>query len=225
MNGLLIALVPTALMGALAPVLVLPVLLLLGTKRAIPNALAYTAAALCLYTVIGVIGIVYVGGHLSASESDLSKVSATVSLVLGIVALLFAVQQWRSGPGKETWIAQRVKGIQSIAPGKACGLGLAMPLFGAKNLIIYIACLNLIGAARLGIGDSLIAMSVILCIFAPQMIIPIVLYAMVAERAAPFLDAIQNWLVKHNRAIGIGASVVIGLMMLSQGLSGLALIP
>ncbi len=223
MGDLLISLIPTALAGALAPVLVLPVIFMLGTKRAIPNALAFAVAALMLYAAIGAIGIFFVGGQLSASESDTSKISAIVSLALGVIALLFAALQWRSAPGNEKWMVQQVQGIESIAPGKAFGFGLMMPLFGAKNLMVYIVCLNLIGAARLSIVDSLSAMAVVVLIFAPQVIIPIVIFVMVTEHAAAFLASIQNWVIQHNRAIGIGASLLVGIMMLSKGLAELAI--
>ena len=223
MGDLLISLIPTALAGALAPVLVLPVIFMLGTKRAIPNTLAFAVAALILYVAIGAIGIFFVGGQLSVSESDTSKISAIVSLVLGVIALLVAALQWRSAPGNEKWMTRQMQSIESIAPGKAFGLGLMMPLFGAKNLMVYMVCLNLIGTARLSAADSISAMSVVLLIFAPQVIIPIVIYAMVAERAAVFLASIQNWVIQHNRAIGIGASLLVGIMMLSKGLADLAI--
>ena len=224
MTDLVISLIPTALAGAVAPVLVLPTIFLLGTQKAIPNALAFAISALMLYVAIGAIGICIMGGRLSASEGDTLRISAIVSLVLGVMALLFAALQWRSAPGNEKWIAQQVKGIEAIAPGKAFGLGLMMPLLGAKNLMVYIVCLNLIGAARLSVVDSLSAMSVVLLIFAPQVIVSIVIYMMVAERAAVFLSSIQNWVIQHNRAIGIGASLLVGIMMLSKGLAELVMV-
>jgi hypothetical protein len=55
------------------------------------------------------------------------------------------------------------------------------------------------------------------------MLVPIAIYAAISERAARALAAIQNWVLQHNRVIGIWMSLLVGLFLFSKGLVDLAI--
>lgn len=221
MGDLLISLIPTALAGAVAPVLILPVIFLLGTRNPIRNASAFAVAALATYVTLGAGVLFVVGGQVAGSEDRFSKTSSIVNVVLGGVMLLFVPFQWRRAANNDESLNKRLQALDLNGVGLAIGLGLMMPLFGAKNLLVYIACLSLIAKERVGAINSLLAMFAVLLIFSIQMLIPIALYAAVSERAARTLTAIQTWVLKHNRAISLWVSLLAGLFLLSKGITDL----
>jgi hypothetical protein len=221
MGNLLISLIPTALAGAVAPVLILPVIFLLGTRNPIRNASAFAIAALATYLTLGAVALFVVGGQVAAIGDGFSNISAIVSLVFGGVMLLIAALQWRSAASNDELLNKRLQALDFSGTGRVFGLGAMMPLFGAKNLIVYTACLSLIANARVGAVNSLLAMFAVLLIFSIQMVIPIALYTAVSERAARALASIQNWVLKHNRAISLWVSLAAGLFLFSRGLTDL----
>lgn len=223
MGGLLTLLVPTALAGAFAPVLILPVIFLLGTRNPLRNASIFAIAALATYAILGAAALLIVGEQAIALGDDFSRISAIVGLALGGIMLLMVPLQLRSASQKGESLNRRLQGLDFNGARRVLGLGMVMPIFGAKNLLVFVACLSIIAKEQVGTVNSLLAMLGVLLIFSIQMLIPIAIYAAVSERAARALAAIQNWVAQNNRVIGIGVSLVVGLYLLSKGLVDLAI--
>lgn len=224
MSDLLTVLVPTALAGAFAPVLILPVIFLLGTRNPIRSASIFAIAALATYAILGAAALLIVGAQAVALGGDFSRISAIVGLALGGIMLLMVPLQLRSAPQKGESLNRRLQGFDFNGAGRVLGLGIVMPIFGAKNLLVFVACLSIIAKEQVGAANSLLALFSVLLIFSIQMLVPIVIYAAISERAARALAAIQNWVVQHHRVIGIGGSLVVGLYLFSKGLVDLALL-
>src|SRR3989304_4870222 len=109
MGDLLISLIPTGLAGAAAPVLILPVIFLLGTRNPIRNASAFAVAALATYATLGAVVLFVVGGQVAVIGDGFSKISAIVSLVLGSIMLLMAALQWRSAANNDESLNRRLQ--------------------------------------------------------------------------------------------------------------------
>lgn len=223
MGDLLISLIPIALAGAVAPVLILPTIFLLGTPNPIQKASAFAIAALVTYMTLGAVALFVLGGQITALEDGYSKISAIVNFALGTFLLLLVAFQSQSKVNEESSNKQ-AQALKDAATWQTFGFGAMMPLFGAKNLIVYLACLNLIAKEQVGVVNSLFAVFAVLLLFSIQMIVPIAIYAAISERADRVLASIQNWTLKNNRAISLWAGLLAGLFLLSKGLTDLWLV-
>jgi len=194
-------------------VLILPVIFLLGTRNPIRKASAFAIAALVIYMTLGALVLFVLGGQITVIGDGYSKINAIVNLALGILSLLLVAFQSRSRANNEESANKQAQALKDGGTWRAFGLGAIMPLFGAKNLIVYTACLNLIAKEQVGAGNSLLAMFAVLLIFSIQMLVPISIYAIVSERADRALAFIQNWTLKHNRTISLWAGLLAGLFL------------
>ena len=111
--------------------------------------------------------------------------------------------------------------MSSMTPAKAFGIGMVLFPIQIKNLAIFIACVNLIATARFSPQGSIVALVLVLLIFAIPVLVLIVLYAAVPQRASNMLVSLRVWMEKNNRTITVVLCFVFGVFFLVRGFSGL----
>jgi Sap, sulfolipid-1-addressing protein len=113
-----------------------------------------------------------------------------------------------------------MESINSMSPPRAFGLGMALFPLQVKNLAIFVACLNLIIASSLSLRGSLVALMLVLVVFATPVLALIGLYSAVPHRASTMLGSLQTWMGNNNRAITVVICLVFGAFFLVRGLLG-----
>lgn len=63
-----------------------------------------------------------------------------------------------------------------------------------KNLAMFMACMNLVAAANLSPGVSIVALVVVLMVFAAPVLVLTSLYAAVPKRASSMLGSLRVWM-------------------------------
>jgi len=89
-----------------------------------------------------------------------------------------------------------------------------------KSLAIFVACINLIAAASLSSRASILALGLVLLVFAIPVLALIGLYAAVPGRASNILDSLRAWMEKNKRAITVALCFVFGAFFLLRSLLG-----
>jgi hypothetical protein len=114
-----------------------------------------------------------------------------------------------------------MESIRSVSTAKAFGFGMALFVVQIKNLAIFVACLHLIAVASLSPLGSVVALGLVLLIFAVPVLVLVGLYAAVPQRASKMLGSLRAWMEKKNRAITIVLCFVFGAYFLARSFSGL----
>jgi hypothetical protein len=216
MSDLLPGLLVLAVGGSIAPPLLLLTILFLGSRRPLSNAGALALGYFTVCAVIGVAGLVLFGDAGSAISTIGRVISAAVGvllIVLGLKSLLGSPDPAASPPG---WL----QSLDNSSPSRAFALGMALFPLQVKNLAIFIACLNLIIASNLGIQGGVVALALVLLIFALPVLALTGLYAATPQRASSMLESLQAWMGKHNRAITVVVCFVFGTFFLVRGVMG-----
>jgi hypothetical protein len=216
MSDLLPGLLVLAVGGSIAPPLLLLTILFLGSRRPLPNAGALALGYFTVCAVIGVAGLVLFGDAGSAISTVGRVISAAVGallIVLGLRSLLGSPDPDASPPG---WL----QSMDNSSPSRAFALGMALFPLQVKNLAIFVACLNLIIASNLGIEGGVVALALVLFVFALPALALTGLYAATPQRASSMLGALQAWMGKHNRTITVVVCFVFGAFFLLRGLLG-----
>jgi hypothetical protein len=216
MSGALPALVVLALGGSIAPPLLLLTILLLGSRRPLPNAGALALGYFATCAVMGISGLVLFGG----AESAVATVGRVVSVTVGALLLVIGIRSLLRSPGPEASKTGWLASIDSMSLPRAFGLGMVLFPLQVKNLAIFVACLNLIIASGLGFEGSIAALGLVLLLFAAPVLALIGLYAAAPGRASTMLGSLQAWMGRHSRTITVVICFVFGAFFLLRGLLG-----
>jgi hypothetical protein len=215
MSDLLPGLIVLAIGGSIAPPLLLLSILFLGSRRPLPNATALALGYFTTCAVIGIAGITLFGG----AADTVSTVGRGISATVGALLIVLGLRSLLNAPDPDASPPRWMESINSISAAKAFGFGMALFPVQIKNLAIFVACVNLIAAAGLSPRGSIVALMLVLVVFAIPVLALIGLYAAVPHRASTMLGSLQTWMEKNNRTITVVLCFVFGALFLVRGLS------
>ena len=209
---------------AISPVPIMAVILMLFSARARTNGPMFLAGwALALALVGCVVYFVSDAGD-AATSSTASDTISWGKIAFGVLFLLLAARNWRNRPqpGTEPEMPKWMAGIDSLAPGKAFGLGLLLAGLNPKNLLLSIGAAA--GLAQLGLStpDAVVSLIVFVVVGSLTIAGPVVYYLVGGENARVQLDSMKDWLAVHNAAVMTVLFLVFGVDLIAKGIGLLA---
>lgn len=207
---------------AISPVPIIAVILMLLSKKAGANSLAFAAG-----WVVGVAGalavVVAVSGAIGTNTGGgPSHGTSTVKLVLGAVLLLMGLRRWRSrpGPGESAPLPKWLQAIEAITPVKSAGLGLLLSAVNPKNLLLIVGGGLAIAGAPTSAGGMAVAAAIFWVLAISTVVVPVVLYRAMGPRAERMLDGLNAWLQANNATVMAVLLVIFGVVLVGKGLGG-----
>ena len=219
MSGFLPQLFLLAVGGSIAPPLLLLIILFLGSERPLPNATALALGYFATCTAIGIAGLTLFGEAAGAGGAA-SMVGRVFSASVGGLLIVLSLRSLLNVPDPDAQPPRWMESIRSVSPVKAFGFGMALFPIQIKNLAIFVACVNLIATTNLGPRARIVALGLVLLVFAIPALVLIGLYAAVPQQASNMLVSLRAWMEKNNRAITVVLCFVFGAFFLVRGLSG-----
>lgn len=213
---------PLAVAIAVNPVPVIVIVLLLGSVRARVNGPAFAAG---WFTGILVLGAIVLAIADAADASDDGRPSTWVSvlkLALGAALVLLAVQQWRGRPGAgdEVEVPAWMGAIDAFTPAKAAGAGVALSAVNPKNLLFVVgAAATEVQAEATGKEQALV-WALFAGVASAGVIVPVVVYFALGDRAQAVLDPIKVWLIRNKGAVVAVLCLVIGAGLIGGAIDG-----
>ncbi len=211
----------TAVGVAISPIPVIALILMLFSRAATRNSLAFL-----LGWLVGLTAVVVAVLALDVGSSDDagSTRSGVLKVVIGLAFLFLAARQWRGRPraGEEPSMPGWMTAIDDFSAVKALGLGLLLTIANPKNLGLAIATAATIGAADLDAGDQVVVIAVWVALASITIIAPVLGYLLVRDRAEPTLTSMKAWLLANNATVMTVLFVVLGAKVLGDGISLLA---
>jgi hypothetical protein len=223
MGGILGELLPLALGVAISPVPIIAVILMLLAPRARSTSLGFLIGWLAGIVVSVVVFLLLAGLLGDGTQDGPSTAVSWIKLVLGVLFLVLAVGQWRGRPkpGVDPELPGWMKAIDSFTPGRAAGLGFLLSGINPKNLAMAIAAGVAIGGAGLPGGQQVVAVIVYVVIAASTVAVPVIAYAVAADRIRGQLDELKSWLEANSATVMAVLLLVIGFVVFGNGLGGL----
>lgn len=215
---------PLAIGVAISPVPIIAVILMLLSRRAGVNAPAFLVGWLVALAVVGVIVLVLADGADVESEETPSKAASAIKLVLGLLLLFLAFGQWRGRPkaGEEPEMPKWMSSIDSLSPVMALGLGVLLSALNPKNLALTLGAALVIAQAGLRAGESAVSLVVFVAVATITVAAPVLLYFVLGERAQRVLNEWKSWLTENNATVMAVLLVVLGVVLIGDGISGLS---
>ncbi len=216
MSDFLPGLIVLAIGGSVAPPLLLLTILFLSSQRPLPNASALALGYFTTCAVIGISGLLLFGG----AESTVATVGRIISATVGALLIILGLRSMLDSSDPDASPPRWMESINAMSPPRAFGFGMALFPLQVKNLAIFVACLNMIIASSLSPRGSIVALMLVLVIFAIPVLVLMGLYAAVPQRATTMLGSFQAWMGRHNRAITVALCFVLGTFFLLRGFLG-----
>ena len=148
--------------------------------------------------------------------------SAGIKLMAGASLIIVAATQWRRRPtsGKQRELPKWMKLVDSMTPGRALVLGFVLAALLPKNLLLALSAGLVIGAAEFGVGQEAIAISVFTVIAVSSVGVPLIAFVASPDRMRQPLEELRVWLEVNNVAIMVVVLMVIGVVMIGNGIAG-----
>ncbi|SDH35129.1 Threonine/homoserine/homoserine lactone efflux protein [Leifsonia sp. 98AMF] len=212
--------IPLALGVAISPIPIIAAILMLLSPKARGTSLGFLLGWL-LGIVVAVVVFTLLSSVLPQGDPDESKpILGTVEIVLGLLLLVLAVQQWRGRPkvGTEPALPKWMSAIDTMTGARALVLGFLLSALNPKNLLMGVAAGVAIGSDAQTTAETVVAVIVYTVIAASTVAIPVIAYLAASARMARPLESLRTWLVYNNATIMAVLLLVIGVVLIGKGL-------
>jgi len=205
---------------AISPVPVIALILMLFSKRATANSVAFLGGWLVGLVVVAII-VLAIGVQDSGDNADSG---GWIKLLIGLLFLALAVKQWRSRPheGEEPAMPAWMASIDEFTAVKALGMGALLSGVNPKNLGLTIAAAASIGSFGLDGGEQAVVVGVYVILASITLIVPVAGYLAARQKMTPVLDSMKAWLLANNGTVMAVLFAVLGAKVLGDGISILA---
>jgi threonine/homoserine/homoserine lactone efflux protein len=213
---------PIAVGVLISPMPIVAMVLMLVSRRATANGLAFLLGWVVGIYLLGAV-VVVVAGAGSTSSGEPPAWAAWVKIVLGVLLLLLTARTWtgRPKPGESPPAPKWMASIESVSPPRSSALGFLLSAVNPKNLLLVVSGAAAIASATPSRSDQLVALAVFTVVASIGVAAPLVIYVAMGGRATQVLDELRGWMVAHNAVIMATLLLVIGVKMIGDGISAL----
>jgi hypothetical protein len=218
-GSVLTGLIPLALVVAVSPLSIIPAVLVLQAPRPRPTSMAFLGGwllGLSALTALFVAGSGVLGGMHKAPPTWASW----LRVVLGSALIVFGIYRWLTRHG-HTESPAWMRSFATISPRRAGITGLALVVVRVEVLIMCLAAGLDIGTSGLGVAGQLTCAVFFVALCASTVAIPVLAYAGAGHRLDDTLARLKDWMEKNNAALLAVVLVLIGLMVLYNGIHAL----
>ncbi|MBI2704863.1 MAG: GAP family protein [Actinobacteria bacterium] len=222
MTSTLGEILPFAVAVTISPVPIMVEILLLFTKRPVPNAAAYLAGFLVGVGAVSGVLVAVAGTQDLAAGSGPTKAASAVRIALGALLLVGAGHRFRRRPksGGDTTMPKWMDGLSTFAPGRSLAVGAMVGAVNPKNLAVGFAAAVAIGSAELPRSGTVALVVVYAVTAAIGVGAPLVVAVALGDRARPVLDGWKSWLAQNNTAVMAVLFAFFGVVLIGKGLQG-----
>jgi Sap, sulfolipid-1-addressing protein len=218
-GSVLATLIPLALVVAISPLSIIPAVLALQTPRPRPTGLAFLSGWL-----LGLAALTAVFVVSSDALGDLRKSPpAWVSwlrIVLGLALIGYGIYEWLTRR-RHTESPKWMRTFATLTPARAGLTGLVLVIVRLEVLTMCALAGLAIGGSGLGMAANWITATIFVVVAASTVAIPVLAYAGAGDRLNEPMARLKDWMERNNAMLLAAILLVIGLMVLHNGVKAL----
>jgi hypothetical protein len=218
-GSVLAKLIPLALVISLSPITVIPAVLVLQARRPRPTSLAFLTGWL-----LGLVGLTAAFTAGSGLVGHLHKAppswASWLRVVIGTALIAFGIYKWatRHRPSESPgWM----RSFSKMTPARAGLTGAALTVVRPEVLLLCLAAGVGIGTGGFSGAGEWVVGAIFVALAASSVAIPIVGYLAAGHRLDDTLVRVKDWMELNHAALLAAVFVVIGLMVLYNGIHAL----
>jgi threonine/homoserine/homoserine lactone efflux protein len=209
---------------AVSPFPIVAVILMLFTQQARVNGPMFGLGWVVALAIVA--GLAYAIADVADAATDSTTVDSIAwgKVVFGVLLLALAARTWkrRPAPGEQPELPKWMSMIDTLAPGKALGLGLLLAGLNPKNLMLAIAAGTAVAQLGVSTTDAVASIVVFVVVASVTIVGPVVYYLVGGARAEHALNDLKGWLGAHNDAVMAVLLLIFGVDLIAKGLGVLA---
>jgi hypothetical protein len=217
--SVLTKLIPLGLVIALSPITVIPAVLVLHAPRPRPAGLAFLGGWL-----LGLVALTAVFVGASDLVGDLHQApprwASWLRVVLGLVLIGFGVFRWLTRH-RHTKTPAWLRSFSKLTPVRAGVTGAVLVPLRPEVLILCAAAGLAIGTGGLSVAGAWTSGAVFVVVSASTVAIPILAFVGAGDRLDDALERLKAWMEENHGALMAVILVVIGLIVLYNGIHAL----
>jgi Sap, sulfolipid-1-addressing protein len=209
-----------ALLASLSPTALLIVAVYLGSDQPRRVAAFYLAGAIAMSLVTGVIILAILrNAHLShpAERTPRYELRLGLGILLWLAAIFVARRQ--TPPPDPAQPKQGLVSRMSARPAPLSAFLVGVLIFAPGAT--FLAAVQVIATSQASIELTAIAVIVVVVLNVLLVWVPIVIHLVAPDLATRYLSAFNGWLRAHGRTLLIGGLVIVGAIMVANGIYGL----
>jgi hypothetical protein len=216
-------LLPAAVGVALSPVAVIVVILMLFSRHATSNSLAFLLGWVGGLAIVSAVALTLAHPAGVSANGKESVVGAALRLTLGAVLLFLAYRQLRKRPavGEKAELPSWMNSIEKVGTPTALGLGGLLSSANVKNVMLTMAAALSVSEAGLNSAQSIGALAIFIVIGSLSVAAPVAVNLVLGERAAKPLSASRAWLEANNSTIMCVLLLILGVAQCGKALGTL----
>ena len=215
------AMLPLAIGIAISPTTITTTLLmLLSTKAGAKTVSLLVGCALGVGVAVGLFALL--STQLPTPEPGApSPSSGAIKLAAGISLVLIAATQWRRRPepGEQPESPKWMSLIDSMTAGRALMLGALLAAVLPKNLLLALSAGFILGETALSVREAAGAILVFTAVAVSSVAIPVIAYSVAPAKMGEPLAQLRDWLVANSHAIMIVVLLVLGVVLIGNGIA------
>lgn len=218
-GDVLTGLIPLGLVIAVSPITVIPAVLVLQSPRPRPSGLAFLAGwstALIVVTAV----CVSAAGLLGGMHKSPPGWASWLRVILGSALIVVGVYRWLTR-GRHTDSPRWMRSFATITPLRAAITGAALVVVRPDVLLVCIPAGLAIGVSGLDRPDVWLAAAFFVILAVSTVALPTVAYAAAGTRLDDSMARAKAWMDANNAALTAAVLLVIGLMVLYNGIHAL----
>lgn len=210
-------LLPLAVGVAISPIPIVAAILMLLSKNAGGSSIGFGVGWVAgILVATGI--FVLLSGTFESSGDDGSSSVSWIKVILGVLLMVLAAKQWRDRADSST--PKWMQAIDQLTLPKAAGLGVVLSAVNPKNLLLCVSAGVVIGSGGLEAGGDVLALVVFTVLAASTVLVPVIGYAVAADRLRGPLDSLKDWLQANNHQVMAIVLVIMGAVVVGKGLGG-----
>jgi hypothetical protein len=211
---------PFAIGIAISPIPIIAIVLILFSKRATVNGLAFLLGWMAGLAVVGTAVYLFADAANAATDSTTSDTVSWGKIVLGVLLLGLARRNLakRPAPGQPEDLPKWMATVETISPVKAIGLAVVLSVVNPKNLILAVGAAAGLGQLGLSTGDAVVALVVFVVVSSVSILFAVGYELFGGEGARVTLDHLKEWMTEHNHAVMAVLFLVFGVVLIAKGI-------
>ena len=208
---------------ALSPVPIIVVILMLLSKRARSNSLAFLLGWVLSLAVVGsVVLLLANAGHVSGGGTP-ARVAYMIKLLIGVGLLYMAYRTWqrRATHGKVQELPPWTEKIDAVSPRKAFTFAALLAVTNLKIVGMTLGAALLIALGKLRDPQPWIALAVFVVLASTFIALPVLYYLVARASAEKAIADWKDWLSANNSVASIVLFLILGINFVGDGLAGL----